>query len=101
MTQNRKNADGINGGKRAESDVLLDRTVSERVQNACIPSLRAAHNPEVAGSSPAAATRKRGQKRFLVKKTERFQDLRGPWIVKIQGPQNLDFSPPPIHSGRT
>ena len=36
--------------------MLLDRTVSERVQNACIPSLRAAHNPEVAGSSPAAAT---------------------------------------------
>ena len=75
LTQNGKNADGINGGKRAESDVLLDRTVSERVQNACIPSLRAAHNPEVAGSSPAAATIKRliscEISRFSCKKVER------------------------------
>ena len=34
---------------------------------------RRAHNPEVAGSSPAAATRKRGQKRFLVKKLRDFK----------------------------
>ena len=34
---------------------------------------RRAHNPEVVGSSPAAATRKRGQKRFLVKKLRDFK----------------------------
>ena len=34
---------------------------------------RRAHTPEVAGSSPAAATRKRGQKRFLVKKLRDFK----------------------------
>ena len=44
---------------------------------------------------------KKRSKKIFGEKTERFQDLRGPWIVKIQGPQNLDFSPPPIHSGRT
>ena len=31
------------------------------------------HNPEVAGSSPVSATRKRGQKRFLVKKLRDFK----------------------------
>ena len=34
---------------------------------------RRAHNPEVAGSSPVPATRKRGQKRFLVKKPRDFK----------------------------
>ena len=51
-------------------------------------------------NSPKGHQKKRSKKIFG-EKTERFQDLRGPWIVKIQGPQNLDFSPPPIHSGRT
>ena len=39
-----------------EKDMFLDGTPLERAQNACIPSLGAAHNPEVVGSSPTAAT---------------------------------------------
>ena len=40
-------------------------------------------------------------KKIFGEKTKSFQRLRGPWIAKIQGPQNLDFSPASIHSGTT
>ena len=53
------------------------------------------------GNLIALPFQKKRSKKIFDEKTERFQDLRGPWITKIQGPQNLDFSPPPIHSGRT
>ena len=39
--------------------------------------------------SPHSDQKKRSKKIFG-EKTERSQDLRGPWIMKIQGPQNLD-----------
>ena len=44
---------------------------------------------------------KKRSRKIFGQKTKRFQGFRGPWITKIQGPQNLDFSPLPIHSGRT
>ncbi len=56
LTQNSKNADGPSGAKMAEKDMVPDKTDLESAQNACTPSLTAAHNPEVVGSSPTAAT---------------------------------------------
>ena len=56
LTQNRKNSGGVNGLYRAKNDMFLDTIRSESTGNVCFPALSAAHNPEVAGSSPAAAT---------------------------------------------
>ena len=56
MTQNRKNSGGTNGQKRVGRDMLPDAIGSESTRNTCISPLRAAHNPEVVGSSPTAAT---------------------------------------------
>ena len=56
LTQNRKIADGISGANRTEKDMFSDTIRTESAENICSPPLSAAHNPEVAGSSPAAAT---------------------------------------------
>ena len=73
LTQNRKNAmetmeqRGLESiSHRAEKLLKMLKTVK--------PYLGAQpHNPEIAGSSPVSATRKRGQKRFLVKKLRDFK----------------------------
>ena len=57
LTQNRKNADGISGGNRTEKDIFPDTIRLESAENVYSLCLSAAHNPEVAGSSPAAATK--------------------------------------------
>ncbi|MDE7053784.1 MAG: hypothetical protein K2O84_03085, partial [Oscillospiraceae bacterium] len=57
LTQNRKIADGISGANRMEKDMFSDIIRPESTENICSPPLSAAHNPEVAGSSPAAATK--------------------------------------------
>ena len=57
LTQNGKNADGISGVNRPEKDMFPDSSRLESTENVYAPPLRAAHNPEVAGSSPAAATK--------------------------------------------
>ena len=57
LTQNGKNTDGISGANRSEKDMFLDTIRLESTENIYAPPLSAAHNPEVVGSSPAAATR--------------------------------------------
>ena len=44
---------------------------------------------------------KKRSRKIFGQKTKRFQGFGGPWITKIQGPQNLDLSPLPIHSDKT
>ncbi|NBI67897.1 hypothetical protein D1646_14015 [Pseudoflavonifractor sp. 60] len=44
---------------------------------------------------------KKRSKKIFGEKSENFQGLGGPWMMKIQGPQNLDFSLLFIHSGTT
>ena len=56
LTQNRKIADGVSGANRMEKDMVSDTIRTESTENICSPPVSAAHNPEVAGSSPAAAT---------------------------------------------
>jgi hypothetical protein len=59
LTQNGKNPCGISGWKRTGKDMLLDAIRAESTRNLYSLPLSTAHNPEVAGSSPAAATIKR------------------------------------------
>lgn len=40
-------------------------------------------------------------KKDFGQKTKRFRGFGGPWITKIQGPQNLDFSTLSVHSDKT
>ena len=56
LTQNGKNPCGISGEKTVGKDILLDAIRAESTRNLYSLPLRTAHNPEVAGSSPAAAT---------------------------------------------
>ena len=56
LTQNGKNADGISGVNRPEKDMFPDSIRLESTENVYAPPLSAAHNPEVVGSSPTAAT---------------------------------------------
>ena len=57
LTQNGKNPDGVSGEKTVGKDILLDAIRAESTRNLCSLPLSTAHNPEVVGSSPAAATK--------------------------------------------
>ena len=73
LTQNGKNPGGISGRKRAGKDMPLDKIGPESIGNLYPLPLRAATDQKAGGSNPSRRARKRGQKRFLVKKLRDFK----------------------------
>ena len=58
LTQNRKKSSGDNGAKRLGAHFTPGRKAPETAGNIQTIPQSAAHNPEVAGSSPVSATKK-------------------------------------------
>ena len=77
LAQNRKFPCGSNGGKSAKDHSTPGNKGLKRAINRPMEPPDAAHNPEVAGSSPASATNNANRFRYRRKKS---RNLGGYWI---------------------